>query len=488
MSSPSSASRARAARPLLPMLLVILAAGATVGVLLLIDNINQRKIEAMQPFQLRVQVDETTVDPAVWGQNFPRQYDTYRLTAEMHPDRRDGDKARQKLDLYPVWRDLWAGYPFAVDYREARGHAYMLEDQRATLRVTEFAQPGACLHCHASVYTAYRQAGVEQGAPGAVTDPLDSPEGRAQLFAGFEHINPMPYHEATQLVNHPVSCIDCHDPRTLNLRITRPAFMTGIQELAKSDQALPHLPSIERWRQGSREEEYDANRHASHHEMRSLVCAQCHVEYYFKGPERRLVYPWHRGLKVEDMEAFYDEIGFTDWVHAKTGSPLLKAQHPEFELWSQGTHAQAGVSCADCHMPYRRVGAAKISDHQIRSPLLDLSRSCQVCHRVEDRELLARVEAIQDRTRALTRRAESAVMQLVLALQAAIAEDAPEAALNEARQLHRKAQWRLDFVFSENSLGFHAPQESARILGEAIDYARQGQVVLLQARTQVAVR
>jgi nitrite reductase (cytochrome c-552) len=47
--------------------------------------------------------------------------------------------------------------------------------------------------------------------------------------------------------------------------------------------------------------------------------------------------------------------------------------------------------------------------------------------------------------------------------------------LAEAHALQRKAQWRLDFVNAENSMGFHADQESARILAEAIDYARQAE-------------
>ena len=64
-------------------------------------------------------------------------------------------------------------------------------------------------------------------------------------------------------------------------------------------------------------------------------------------------------------------------------------------MWSQGIHARSGVSCADCHMPYMREGAIKVSNHQVRSPLLDVSRSCQTCHRFPEEELKARVTAIQ---------------------------------------------------------------------------------------------
>jgi nitrite reductase (cytochrome c-552) len=130
--------------------------------------------------------------------------------------------------------------------------------------------------------------------------------------------------------------------------------------------------------------DYDVNRDASRQEMRTYVCAQCHVEYYFAGDEKLLTYPWHKGLLVEEIEAYYDEIGFSDWTHGITGARLLKAQHPEFEMWSQGTHGRAGVACADCHMPYRRVGAMKVSDHHVRSPLLDVAASCQTCHRISE--------------------------------------------------------------------------------------------------------
>ena len=216
-----------------------------------------------------------------------------------------------------------------------------------------------------------------------------------------------------------------------------------------------------------------------------MVCGQCHVEYYC-GARTMLFFPWDKGLKVEQIEQYYDEYKFpngtpfTDWTHARTGAPVLKAQHPEFEMWSQGIHARSGVSCADCHMPYRREGAIKISDHHVRSPLLDVARSCQTCHRFPEAELHARVAAIQDRTKALMDRAEDALVQLIGDLENAKKNGASAATLQPAQTLQKKAQWRVDFVNAENSMGFHAPQEAARILGEAIDYARQGQLALLR--------
>jgi nitrite reductase (cytochrome c-552) len=212
--------------------------------------------------------------------------------------------------------------------------------------------------------------------------------------------------------------------------------------------------------------------------MRTLVCAQCHVEYYFLPRTNLLVYPWFKGLKVDQMESYYDEIKFSDWTHKETGAAMLKAQHPEFETWSQGIHARSGVSCADCHMPYKREGAIKISDHHVRSPLLNIARACQTCHRYEEAEIRERVEVIQSRTKNLLARAEAAVRDLILEIKAAKARNVAEAKVKKAQDLHRKAQWRLDFVIAENSLGFHASQETARILAEACDLARQGQLVV----------
>ena len=387
--------------------------------------------------------------------------------------RHGGSEAFQKLDADPRWRVIFQGYAFGVDYREERGHAYMLSDQEETERVKQFKQPGACLHCHASVIPAYRELGRKAGA-----------RPQEQVMKGFEALCAMPYAEARnvvdakgrKLIQHPVSCIDCHDPASMQLRITRPGLLNGLRELAKDTTPVPHLPSIMRWRAGQRVKDYDVNVEASRQEMRSMVCAQCHVEYYFKGPEKKVTYPWHKGLQAEQIEAYYNQVEHADWTHAASGAKVLKAQHPEFELWSQGIHARSGVACADCHMPYVREGAIKVSDHHVRSPLLAPARSCQVCHRYSEKEILARVETIQNKTQALMGRAEEATGGLIQTLSELKKAGVPDAALVEARGLQRQAQWRLDFVAAENSMGFHAPQESARLLAEAIDLAHRGRL------------
>jgi nitrite reductase (cytochrome c-552) len=444
----------------------------TVGVLLLMQNIGQRQEEGRQDAFRVVQLTEDVIDPAQWGLNYPFQYDGYKRTADITRTRYGGSEAVQKLDDDPRWRAIWAGYPFSVDFREDRGHAYMLVDQRDTERVKQFKQPGACLNCHASVIPAFYQAGVDAGADPANRD--------AAIYKGFEIINSKPYSEATTLVEHPITCNDCHDPETMALRVTRPAFVDAIRNLAKSNDPAPHLPSVERWRAGTRSAEYDPNIDASRQEMRAFVCAQCHVEYYFAGAEKKLTYPWHKGLKIDSIYDYYAEVGHKDWTHKTTDAPALKAQHPEFEMWSQGVHAANGVTCADCHMPYTRQGAVKVSDHHVQSPMLNINNSCQTCHNQSEADILARVTTIQDRTRALMDRAEIAQVALIEDIARAKANGAPEDRIAKAQEFQRRAGFYVDYVSAENSMGFHAPQEAARILGEAIDYARQGQLEIAQ--------
>jgi nitrite reductase (cytochrome c-552) len=510
---------------------------ATAGVTALLVNIFERKQEAKEPFLKLVQVTEDDVDPARWGVNWPREYDGYLRTAEPTRTKYGGGLAGpegtlppEKADRDPWLRRIFAGYLFAVDYRDRRGHAFMLQDQEVTKRnvPSEAKQSGNCLHCHASIMPLYRKLGREA---------LPNATPAEQVQEGLKKVSEMDYWPAHDLLGkltggkvHPVSCVDCHDPKTMELRVTRPAFIAGIQKLALSSAPVPHLPSIERWRRGTRSTPYDPNVDGTRQEMRSFVCGQCHVEYYC-GKGLTLFFPWNEGLEVEQIEHYYDGLKvhgqrFKDWTHAETGVDVLKAQHPEFEVWSQGIHARSGVACADCHMPYKREGALKVSEHWVRSPLLEVNRSCQTCHPYTDEEVKARVEGIQDRHYALLSRAgqaasrmldaivavrrsfeaahrdqaaaraqgalarkpdaaklapadrEKALAAEVAAAQLALWKDAldKDAALGELAELQRAAQWRLDFVAAENSMGFHAPQELARILGEAIDLSRQAEV------------
>jgi nitrite reductase (cytochrome c-552) len=462
MSDPVNKSRRR-----LFIAIVIVAALAAVGGVALLMSIFERKQEAKNPFFRVVELDDNTVDPAVWGKNFPLQYDGYSRTVDQVRTRHGGSEsyprtpskadprsivAQSRLEEDPRLKTIWAGYAFAKDFREDRGHAFMLEDQTYTARQQAAPQPGTCLHCHASVYVPYRQF------------------GNGDVIKGFEKMNQMPFAEARKHVTHPIACIDCHEATTMQLRVTRPGFIEGIRAL----KAL----------QG--EKDYDVNKTATRQEMRTYVCAQCHVEYYFKGPEKRLVYPWAKGITADRILAYYDEVGHKDWVHAESEAPVLKAQHPEFELWSQGVHARSGVACADCHMPYQRVGAHKISDHHVRSPLLNINRACQTCHKWPEDELRQRVYTIQDRTFDMRNLAMNAVIDLINDIKEAKQSGANGDHLTQARDFHRKAQFYLDFIEAENSMGFHASQESVKLLGQSIDFSRKGQMALRGKKTQVS--
>lgn len=418
------------------------AALAVVGVLALLVSIVQRKQEARTTFVKVVEVAEDEPDPTVWGRNFPAEYDAYRRTlrtSELAPyspfGRYGGSEAFSRLEKYPNLVRLFAGYPFAVEYREERGHLNAVADMLATKRLGD-AKPGTCMTCKSSgVPGLMKTLGPERFYATPVKELV---AGHAELAFS-------------------ISCADCHDAKTQALRVPRPAFVEAM--------AARGIDLTE----------------ATHADKRTQVCAQCHVEYYFKGPGKILVHPWAKGLDIESIESYYDEAGYKDWEHAETKAALVKIQHPEYELWSSGIHARSGVSCADCHMPYKREGAVKVTDHWIRTPLVNLTNACAGCHRLPEAELKARVIEIQDRTFELMGRAEKAIVAGQDAIKLAMEKGVPEAALAAARALHRRAFIRWDFLSAENSMGFHSPQEAARILGDAIDYARQMELEAVRA-------
>jgi nitrite reductase (cytochrome c-552) len=409
------------------------AALITAGVAALLININERQREAQQyPLRL-VDVGENEIDPAVWGRNYPTHYDHFMMTRENYGETLyGGSNPYSKLERYPAMVRLWAGYAFSIDHNEERGHYYARIDQQETERVRIVNQPGACINCHAA----------------------EAPLLIAQM--GWEAFNRTPYNDQVENLHFGSSCADCHDPQTMALRITRPALVQGLEARG-----------------------IDVTQ-ATRQEMRSYVCAQCHVEYYFQGDDRLLTFPWSQGYTIDNIEAHYDEYGFRDWVHAESGAPMIKIQHPEFELWSTGLHARSNVACADCHMPYIREGGLKISDHWIRSPLVNLNNACQTCHNMPEAALAERVAIIQTTTAGLLRDAEEAILDAIDAIVAAREAGADDEALAQAWQLHRAASLRWDFISSENSTGFHSPQEAARVLADSINYARQAQLAATQ--------
>lgn len=405
---------------------------ATIAVAFLLFNIAQRKSEATQMAQV-IPIDEGELDPALWGKNYPYEYDSFNKTELDYGETKyGGSTPYSKLDRVPALKRLWAGYAFSVDHNEDRGHHYAAVDQMNTERVKRVSQPGACINCHAAE------------APGLIEK------------MGWEEFNRTPFDSLKPMLKMGTSCADCHDPKNMDLRITRQAFINAMEE-----------------------EGIDLSK-ATRQEMRTFVCAQCHVEYYFRGENKVLTFPWSRGRNIEAIESHYDENGFKDWIHKETGTPMLKMQHPEFELWETGIHARSGVACADCHMPYVREGSIKVSDHWIRSPLNNINHACQTCHHWPEAKLKDRVLTIQDKTAELLRHAEEALIDAIDAIGHAKNQGVSEAALSKALELHRKASTRWDFISSENSTGFHSPQESARILAIAIDLARQAEIEAIQ--------
>lgn len=409
--------------------------GGVIMVLLaiLLLNINERQVEArVSPAQIQ-EIPEDTIDPAVWGVNFPRQYDSFKKTQLTDIQTAYGGNVfLNKLEAYPVLKRLWAGYAFSVDFNEERGHYYALIDQKETKRQQAVKQPGACANCHAG----------------------EAPVLIKQV--GWETFNSTPYSELSEQMHTGSTCNDCHDPQTMALRITRPAFINAMQARGVDVTA------------------------ASRQEMRTYVCAQCHVEYYFAGDKKVLTFPWKNGTTIDDIDKYYTEIGFKDWAHKETNAPMIKVQHPEFELYSNSLHYKSGVACADCHMPYVRDGSVKVSDHWVRSPLTNLNNACQTCHKQDEEALRERVTTAQNRTATLLRETESALTDAMDAIKVAMEGGATDEQLTDARYLYRRAQMRWDFIFSENSTGFHNPPEAARVLADALNLARQSQIAAIK--------
>lgn len=405
----------------------------TAGVTALLLNIFERQQEGREYPLIIQQIPEDEIDPAAWGVNFPKHYDRFMMTQNNYGETPyGGSEPYSKLDKYPAMVRLWAGYAFAVDHNEERGHFYSQIDQANTQRVKIVNQPGACINCHAG----------------------EAPQLIASM--GWAEFNRTPYNDLADDLHYGSVCADCHEPNTMELRITRPGLINAMEARG-----------------------FDVTQ-ATRQEMRTLVCAQCHVEYYFAGDDKLLTFPWTEGLNIDNIQEYYIKTGFTDWTHAETGGRMIKIQHPEYELFTTSLHYSSGVACADCHMPYIRDGGIKISDHWVRSPLVNVNSACQTCHNVPEEQLVERILTIQNRTAALLRTTEDAIIEAIDMIVAARNLGATDEDLAEAFELHRWSQMRWDFISSENSTGFHSPQESARVLADAIDGAHRARISALE--------
>lgn len=416
--------------------IVVILAAALIGILLFLKNQPQpdrgvvpiREIEPLDP------------DSQNWGINFPNQFSTLLKTKDnISPTAFGGSAPISKLEVDPRLVTLFAGYPFSKDYNEERGHMNALTDVRETKRINE-TTAGTCYSCKSS----------------------NNPKLWAEM--GMAEYDKTPFSELGEMIEQPIGCANCHEANTMKLVVTNPALEEALQAQGKD------------WRTFTRQE------------MRTVVCANCHVEYYFEGEGKYLTFPWEKGTKIEEIVDYYEESGFKDWEYPETGTPMLKAQHPDYELFTaDSTHYKAGVACADCHMPYTRDGAAKFSNHNVHSPLLSPDAACGQCH-TDVPLVVGRVATIQAQVNERMLAAEDALIDAINALKAAAATPGvDEAKLDEARTFHRQAQMMWDFIAAENSMGFHNPQEALRILGKSTDLARQAQLLAVQAAGDTSI-
>lgn len=408
---------------------------------MLASSIIERRAEAVFAYTPDLKFSQFEPRDSVWGEMFPREYDTYMRTSETNfRSKYNGSGMVDMLEESPRMAVLWAGYSFSKEYNQGRGHHYAVEDIRNILRTgspsagVPSPQPNTCWTC--------KSPDVPR---------LMNKSGIAEFYAGTWDT------KGSEIINS-IGCADCHDAKTMNLHISRPALIEAFEAMGR-----------------------DINK-ASHQEMRSLVCAQCHVEYYFNKDivegVNYLVYPWKNGTTIEEMEKYYDNIEFSDWTHALSRAPMLKAQHPDYEMYLTGVHASRGVSCADCHMPFISEGGQKFTNHHIQSPLNNISSSCQVCHREESEKLIQDVYSRQDKIIENRNALETLLVRSHVEAKTAWDKGASEKEMKEILYDIRRAQWRWDFSAAGHGNSIHSPVETSRIIAGGITMAQDARVKL----------
>jgi nitrite reductase (cytochrome c-552) len=416
--------------------IIVVLSAVLIGVLTFMKNQPPQE----RAFQPLVEIKAMEPDSELWGQNFPNQYTTFQKTATNNIDTTyAGSSQFSWLERDPRQVILFAGYPFSKDYNDDRGHVNALDDVRATKRLNLNDEdpkhtPATCYSCKSS------------NNPGLWDE------------VGMEAYDKMTFNEMTPNIKESIGCANCHEAGTMRLIVTNPALREALEAQGKD------------WTTFTRQE------------MRTVVCANCHVEYYFKGDGKYLTFPWAKGTKIDEIISYYEESGFKDWEYPDAKTPMLKAQHPEYEFFTaDSTHYKAGVSCADCHMPYVSEGASKYSTHDVHSPLLNPEQACGQCH-TDSEYVVQRVNLIQDQVATTKVAAEDAIVDAINAIKLAAANPNVDAALlDQARNLHRKAQFMWDFVSAENSTGFHNPEYALKILAESTNMARQAQMLAAQS-------
>ncbi len=437
-------------RPWLMWVLFALTVVVVFVIGLLSSTIMERRTETLYLDRPKFKIEPLEPRGEVWGKNFPNQYESWKATEDTSfMSKHNGNANIDMLERYPSLVVLWAGYGFAKEYNQSRGHMYAVSDLMHSLRTGapktsgSGPMPSTCWACK----------GPDVPRLMSEVGPNEFYSGKWAKYGG-DQVNP-------------VGCADCHDEKTMDLKITRPALIEAFE------------------RRGE-----DITK-ASNQEMRSLVCAQCHVEYYFdkKRPLAEgipyLTLPWDNGTGAEEMEAYYDNIGFSDWTHKLSKAPMLKTQHPGYELYQQGIHAKRGVSCADCHMPYRSEGGVKFTDHKIQSPLNNMSNSCVVCHRESEKELIANVNSNMDKVLNARGILEHLLVKLHVEAEFAWKKGATEEQMKDLLQDIRHAQWRWDYAAASHGGAFHAPVEALRVISTGIKIAQDGRLKLARVLAEL---
>jgi len=437
--------------------------GSLLGIIVLFSGCSD--VEELEPPVYKTKLPTDEIRNSAFKNEFPLQYDYYMRNDESQVmTEYNGSVAFNKHNsvdplpkgykhAQPYLKNLWLGYPFSYEYKAARGHTYAVEDFLEIDRINRYGEkgnlPNTCWNCKGPKMLEWTR---EQGDAFWAKD----------VNTMRDKIDPR---------EHTVGCANCHDPQTMELRL----YSIPLKDyLASQNKDFKQLPR---------------------NEQRALVCGQCHVEYYFLdpsfGPAKKVKFPWENGFDPEQIFTYYQDQGeckvkgfegnFVDWIHPVSQTPMLKAQHPEFETWMNGTHGAAGVTCSDCHMAYVRTDdKKKISSHWWTSPLKDPEmRACRQCHSDKTPDYLkTRVLFTQKKT----------FDQLLIAQEISVkAHEAVRLALEypgekagnygdlviQAQQMIRKGQFFWDYVSAENSVGFHNPAKALDTLASSQQYSQR---------------
>lgn len=411
-------------------------------------------------------IADGTIDPAVWGKVYPAEYERWQKNGEPTPAGKskykrgydEGMARPDKLNEFPFLALLYNGWGFGVEYREPRGHIFMLQDQ-LEVDPSRIKAGGSCLTCKAPY------APILQGKMGR--DYFAEPYLDVLAKVPGEHRT------------LGVACIDCHNNRDMSLQISRGFTLgKGLAELGVAGGQL------------------------TRQDKRSLVCAQCHVTYSVpKDTQMKstdVVFPWQGSswghITIEQIiKVLREHPEYGEWTQKVTGFKLAFIRHPEFELFSNDSvHWQAGATCSDCHMPTIKVGGREIADHRIMSPLKNDLQACRQCHTESPDQLRDRVIAIQDRTMSQFIRAGYATATVAKLFELANREQTAGKPVDrtlyaEAKDHYLEAFYRVVFIGAENSVGFHNPTEAQRVLGDAAIHAGKADGLLRQALAKAGV-